>query len=234
MIAPVVADQTVVVGPGESIASALERAAPGSLVVVDPGEYRERVVLRNGVRVISRVPRGATIRLPGTASEADPAVVADGVSGSEFRGFRVVGDAATPLGTGLFAKDTDVSVVDVEITGAASVAMDLNSLARVSVVGSEIHDNPGAAIAIRAGASPRIAHSSFVRNGLSEHVGRALIIESDTNPELVRNVFQGLAVDAFRQLGDAARARVMRDNWFPDSQPSRTPASGPGRGRRNP
>ena len=94
----------VVVRPTESIAEALGRAQPGAQVVVEPGEYRERLVLKDGVRVISRVPRGATIRLPGAASEADPAVVATDVSNAEFAGFRIVGDAATPLGTGVLVK----------------------------------------------------------------------------------------------------------------------------------
>ena len=38
-----------------------------------------------------------TIRLPGAASEGDPAVMATDVSNAEFTGFRIVGDAATPL-----------------------------------------------------------------------------------------------------------------------------------------
>src|SRR5262249_20436742 len=82
---------TIAVGPGQSLAAALERAAPGSVVLVEPGEYRETVALRNKVRVVSRVPRAATIRLSGTASEGDAAVVAAGVEGAELAGFRIVG-----------------------------------------------------------------------------------------------------------------------------------------------
>ena len=52
-----------VVRPDESIAAALMRAQPGAEVVVEPGEYREQVTLSNNVRLVSRVPRGATIRL---------------------------------------------------------------------------------------------------------------------------------------------------------------------------
>src|SRR6185295_13526932 len=138
----------VVVRPSESIAEALGRAEPGSQVVVEPGEYRERLVLKDGVRVISRVPRGAAIRLPGAASEADAAVVATDVSNAEFAGFRIIGDAATPLGTGVLLKGSHVSIVDVEITGALTVAIDLSEMAGGGVTGSDIHDNPGPALAI--------------------------------------------------------------------------------------
>jgi hypothetical protein len=199
--------------------------------VVEPGEYRERLVLKDGVRVISRVPRGATIRLPGGASEADPAVVATDVSNAEFVGFRIVGDAATPLGTGVFVKGSHVSIADVEISGALTVAIDLNQMSGGGVTGSDIHDNAGPALAIRSGASPRIAHNIFARNGLSERARASLVIEDQTEPSIVGNVFQGVSPKLFQPLGDAVRLRVMRENWFPDGPVARiaTPASPRGR-----
>jgi serine/threonine protein phosphatase PrpC len=222
----------IVVTPSESIAAALEISVPGDSVLVEAGEYRERLVLSSGVRVVSRVPRGAIIRLPSTASEGDPAVVADGVSGAELVGFRIVGDAATPLGTGIFARNADVSVVDVEITGAANAAVDLSDAARLTLLASHIHDNPGSALTIRRGASPRVNHNVFSRNGLSEHVGSALVVERDTQPTFFGNVFQGIAADAFKALGDAAAARVARDNWFGDGHESQGRSSSVPSGRR--
>jgi hypothetical protein len=222
----------IVVKPTESIAEALGRAQPGSQIVVEPGEYRERLVLKDGVRVISRVPRGATIRLPGAASEADPAVVADGVSNAEFAGFRIVGDAATPLGTGVLVKNAHVSIVDVEISGALTVAIDLSQLAGGGVSGSDIHDNPGPALAIRSGASPRIAHSVFARNGLSERARGSLVIEAGAEPSLVGNVFQGVGPKVFVSLGDTARLSLMRENFFLDGPVPRTATPGARRGRQ--
>jgi serine/threonine protein phosphatase PrpC len=249
---------TIVVRPTESIAAALRRAQAGSAVVVEPGEYRETVVLVDGVRLVSRVPRGATIRLPGTASERDAAVVAANVSGAAFVGFRILGDAATPLGTGLLVKDAEVSVVDVEITGAVNVAIDLQrgapashpplgenrtsfgggqasdlrDMARVSVVASDVHDNPGAALAIRSGASARIAHNVFIRNGVSERVSAALIIEEHAEPRFSGNVFHGIGPNLFGALDEAARIALMRDNWFADSQNPRSTTPTAPRGRR--
>lgn len=222
----------IVVTPSGSISVALASAAPGTSIVVEPGEYRERLMLRSGVRVVSRVPREAILRLPGTASEGDPAVVADGVRGAELAGFRIVGDAATPLGTGIYATDAEVSVVDVEITGAANVAIDLRSAARLTLLASHIHDNPGTAMAVRTGAAPRVNQNVFARNGVSERVGTALIVEREAQPAFFGNVFQGVAADAFRALGDAAATRVGRDNWFVGAhEPPTRPSSAAG-GRR--
>jgi serine/threonine protein phosphatase PrpC len=221
-----------IVRPNESIADALSRARPGSRVIVEPGEYRERLVLKDGVTVISRVRRGATIRLPGTASEAEPAVVATDVSDAEFVGFRIVGDAATPLGTGVLVRGGHVLIADVEITGALTVAIDFNQMAGGGLTGSDIHDNPGPALAIRAGKPLRIAHNVFARNGLSEHARASIVVEEGAEPSMVANVFQGVTPKVFQSLGDAARLSIMRENWFPDSPTSRTTMSAPSRGRQ--
>jgi PPM family protein phosphatase len=217
----------LVVRPTDSIADALGRAQPGSQIVVEPGEYRERLVLKDGVRVVSRVPRSATLRLPGAASEGDPAVVAAGVSNAEFAGFRIVGDAATPLGIGVLVSGAQLSIADVEITGALNVAVGFDQTAGGSLSGSDIHDNPGAALAIRTGASPRIAHNVFARNGLSERARASVIIDPTAEPTITANVFQGVAPKVFQPMREAARLSVMRENWFPTVPVLRgmTPAS---------
>jgi serine/threonine protein phosphatase PrpC len=233
-IAPPASNQgRIVVGATASIAEALQRAAAGSEVVVEPGEYHETLVLRSGVRLVSRVPRGATIRLPGTGSEADPAVVAADVTGAELVGFRIVGDAATPLGTGVLVRNAEVSIVDVEVTGAVDVAIDINSLSRASVVAADIHDNPGAALALRAGASTRIAHNVFVRNGVSERVPGTMIIEENADAHFAGNVFHGISPKVFARLGEAARIALTRDNWFVDAPDRRSAAPTPPRVRRS-
>ena len=231
-IAPLLSNTgAVVVEPSGSISAALQRAEPGSVVTVEPGEYRETLILKNNVRLVSRVPRGATIRLPGNASETDPAVVAADVTDAEFVGFRIVGDAATPLGTGVLVRNSSVSIVDVEVTGAVNVAIAINDMSGASVLASDIHDNPGAALAIRS-ATPRIAHNVFLRNGMSGHARGALIIEERALPRFSGNVFHGMSLEAFGHLGDAARAAVARDNWFPEPQDPRNTAPNIHRGRR--
>ena len=227
---PLLGGGSIVVHETESIAAALQQAQSGSVVVVEPGEYRETLKLKDNVRLVSRVPRGATIRLPGTASEADPAVVATGVTGAELVGFRIVGDAATPLGTGVLVMDSDVWIVDVEVTGAVSVAIAIGGNAGASVLSSDIHDNPGAALTIRA-ASPRIAHNVFTRNGMSERVQRSVIVDEGALPKFSGNVFHGITPDTFGHLGEAARAAFAHDNWFPEV-PDRTTSSSGARGRR--
>jgi serine/threonine protein phosphatase PrpC len=215
---------TIAVGPKESIAAALQKATAGSVVLVEPGEYRETLTLKSHVRVVSRVPRAATIRLSGTASEGDAAVVAAGVTGAELAGFRIVGDAATPLGTGVLIRSSQASLVDSEVTGAVNAAVVVDGISLASILASDVHDNPGTALIIHS-APARVAHNVFMRNGTSERVRQSFIIDEGASPLFTGNVFQKVGRDAFGDLGDGARANLARDNWFADGQDIRSTSS---------
>ena len=228
------ASSTVRVTPGQSIGAAIDRASAGTEVVVEPGEYREQVRLKSGVRVSSLVPRGASLRLPSGASEADSAVVAFEVSGGVFSGFRVVGDAATPLGAGVVVRNSDVALSDIEITGASTAAIEYVGSGGGSVVGADLHDNPGVAIVVRSGASPRITHNAFVRNATSERAAGTLLVEADARPVLTRNTFYGVRPESLITPPGFGRGALVRENWFIDTIGERpaAPVSRSGRGRR--
>jgi len=201
------------VSANESISAAIARALPGSTVVVEPGEYREQLRLKSGVRVRSRVPRGASIRLRGDASEADPAVVAVDVTGAELSGFRIVGDAATPLGTGIYVRNSEVSLWDFEVTGARLKAIEIAAGGAPSLTAGAVHDNPGAGLVVRAQASPRIVHSHFARNGGAERAV-PIVIEPGAQVSLSGNVFVGIMPDVLTGLTRAERDAIAQANWF--------------------
>ena len=207
---------TETVRPDESIAAAMSRAQPGSEVVVEPGEYRERVTLEGNVRLVSRVPRGATIRLPAVAADAhsEPAVVMSGSSGSALVGFRIVGDAGSPLGVGVRVDGAGAALVDIEVSGAATAAISFATDSTATLVGSDIHDNPGAALVIQIGAAPRITHNVFSRNGLSQHAPATFAIDAGARPLFQKNVFLGVRAGVFGALDEATRLRLQSENWF--------------------
>jgi serine/threonine protein phosphatase PrpC len=224
---------TQIVRPTESIAAAIQKAVPGSQILVEPGEYRERVVLKDGIRLVSRKPREATIRLPINVSDADsaPAVVATGLSNAEFSGFRIVGDAATPLGVAIGITNGGLSINNVEISGAANAGIDFGEGSTATLLGSAIHDNPGAAILVRAGANPRLSNNVFTRNGMSERAPGNVVIEAGSKPVFQDNVIVGLSPDSFVTLDESARLQLKDSNWFlPVREPVRR-APEPDRGR---
>ena len=225
-----------VVQPGGSIADALRNATADSEVIVEPGEYREQVVLKDRVRLISRVPRAATIRLPATApdSNAVPAVLASGLSSAELNGFRIVGDSATPLAVAIRVENAGVSIVDVEITGATDGAVEFAGRTAATLLGSDIHDNGGAAIVVYDGATPRIRHNAFARNGTSERAAGAFVLMKGGAPRFTSNVFLGLSPNSFATLDNEARVLLKNENWFvpvSERRASRSPL--PSRPRRS-
>jgi hypothetical protein len=161
------------------------------------------------------VPRGATLRLPVGTPEREPAVVAKDITGAELAGFRIVGDAATSLGIGVLVERADVALVDLEVLGATTAAVELGTMAAGSVVGLDVHDNPGAGLVIRSGASSRISHSGFTKNGMSERTSAAVIVQAGARVRLLQNIFLGVTPDVFRTLPPDAAAAALRDNWFP-------------------
>ncbi len=221
----------LVVRPGESISDAIARSVPGDEVIVEAGEYRERLRLRSGVRVVSRVPRGAALRLPAGASETDAAVVATDADGAELSGFRILGDAATPLGIGVLVRNSDVTLSDLEIAGARGAAVEYAGGQGGSIVASRLHDNPGVAIAVRTNASPRIAHNAFFANATSEHAAGILLVEGDARPTIAANTFVGLRPEALVVPATGDLTHLARNNWFIPSAPPETPGRG-ARGRR--
>jgi serine/threonine protein phosphatase PrpC len=204
-----------VVAEGGSIAAAIAKAGPGTQVMVEPGEYFERLVLKDGVRVVSRVPRGAILRMPVGTPEGEPAVVARDVTGAELAGFQIVGDARTPLGIGVLVERADVALVDLEVLGAMTAAVELGKGAAGSVVGLDVHDNPGAGLVIRSAATSRISHSGFTKNGMSERTSAPVIVEAGARVRLEQNVFTGITPEVFRTLPADAAAAALRENWFP-------------------
>ena len=214
------------VSPGASITDALRDAPPGSEIIVEPGEYREQVTLVSGVRLVSRVPGGATIRLPATVPDAGdvPAVLARNVAGAEIVGFRVSGDSATPLPVGILVQNSTVSIRDVEITGATRAAVEFAGGGTSELLASDIRDNPGAALIVRDGATPRVSHNSFERNGRSDRAAAPIVVQGAV-PTFISNVFVGMSQASFATLDDAASAAVKRDNWFVATSPTRPSAT---------
>jgi PPM family protein phosphatase len=218
----------VTVLPTQSLAQALQNARPGTTIVVAPGEYREMLRLKSYVRLVSQVRHGAILRLPGSAPESAAAIVATDVQEAAVEGFRVVGDAATPLGTAVLMTGSTVALSQVEITGATRTAIDVGASSHATITASDILDNPGIALTVRRGAQATLSHSVFTRNGAATPRSRPLVIEAGGTAEFLANVFQGMTADAVG-IQDDARPALIRHNWFVDTRAqrgSRPPARG--------
>jgi hypothetical protein len=228
-----------------TIGEALDRARPGQTIEVAPGEYREALQLREGVSLVSPVPRGAVILPP--AGSGLPAVTAQGIAGARLAGFRIAGDAQAPLQIGLRLAGSAVEVEGVEIAGATAAGVAVSDGDRSTVRYCYLHDNPGGGVLVVAPAAPRLLHNLIVRNGRppATPVRPGVEVREGAQPELVGNRIEGNGgggvalpaadradeVFAWNSFGAAGRADAVRTAPPPLPATPQDAAAGPPRRR---
>jgi PPM family protein phosphatase len=150
-----------------TIAEALAQARPGDTVDVAPGRYRERIVLRSGVSLVSRIPRGAVLQPPPAAGNGGggPAVLANGVRGARLAGFRVAGTPQAPWSVGMRLDGSEVVIEESEITGAAGAAIEIRGADRSTLRYCYVHHNAGPGIVVAGDAAPRLLANLITGNG---------------------------------------------------------------------
>jgi hypothetical protein len=82
------------------------------------------------------------------------------------------------------------------------------------LLGSDVHDNPGAGVIVRNGAAPRIVHNRFTANASSGRAAGPVLIEAGGRPEIRANTFIGVAPAAIIGLTGETAAAIGFDNWF--------------------
>jgi hypothetical protein len=125
--------------------------------------------------------------------------------------------------------------VDLDISGATTTAAELGR-GDVTLSGSDVHDNRGAALVVRADASPRLANNAFSRNASAGLPASAFVVEAGAAPRWSQNVFNEPLPPFLADLDESTRSEVTKNNWFVAPAPPRgaVPAVAPrgsGRGR---
>jgi serine/threonine protein phosphatase PrpC len=219
-----------------TIREALQAAQPGQTVEVVPGEYLGPVELTNGVSLVSRVSRGAVIRLP--QGTAEPAVTAEGVRDALLSGFRIQGNAQAPLEIGLRLADSALRVENLEISGAATAGIESAGTDTSQISESYIHDNPGTGVIVRDQAAPRLHQNLVLRNGAGPGEPRPGVeIRDAARPQLFQNRLEENAAAGVWVPAPDRVDEVFGFNTFgtlPKERAVRTPPRPGETGRRNP
>ena len=177
-----------------NIADAMAKAAPGDTVSVGPGEYREAVTLKSGVRLVGT--KDSVLRPPVGAGASFTAVTARRVTDAGLAGFVIEDGPGQPLTTGVLAEDATLEVDGVEVSGASHAALDLRAGAKVTVRHSLLRDNEGVGVLIRARAEPRLERNVIIHNGHGSQKRAGVVVEPGAAPVLVENGIGGNGGDA--------------------------------------
>ena len=153
----------VVGGPAgdfPSISAALARADAGDVVLVEPGEYAERLNLPAGVELVSRVPDAAVL-----VAEPNPApwvsVTAKGGPGA-LRGFRVEGRADGAIYIGVRLQGDGFEIDNMTFDGDIETAVEIQERAGGSVLRGNHFNVSGVPVRLGGAISPMLRRNHFV------------------------------------------------------------------------
>ena len=207
------AAQTFVVSANGSsdylrIGEAMAIAQPGDRVLVEPGEYRERVVVADGVDLVARVPGSVIISRPEGLHPSVPSLSAGGTSMTRVTGVRVTAPGEAPAAA-VSAFGAGVALNMVEIS-QHSRAMDVAPGSSLSMHGSRV----GVAttlITVPGTSQVGFSNNIFVRNGGST-TDPPIIAAATSRLTLTGNVFAGFAPEIVHGLSAARRTELLAGN----------------------
>jgi serine/threonine protein phosphatase PrpC len=192
-----------------TIAAAMADARAGDTVEVPEGEYREQVRLKDGVTLRGRVPREPKIWA--AALSNGPAVIAEGVKGARFSGFRILADAATPLSIGIALRDSVVEIDDVEVKGTG-IGIEIRGAGSPVLRASAIRDCLAEGVLLLGPNTPWLSHNLFQGNK-----GAGVAARDGAKPSLLGNTFDRNVLEP--PPNDAVKAL----NFFVGAAPARAP-----------
>lgn len=197
------------VGPGRAfrtIGDALAAARPGDTVLVHPGRYRETVRLEAAVTLVAATP-GAAVIEPRTGDEGSgplAAIVAEDIGSGRVAGLAVAPGPGGALDFGIVIRRAAISAENLDLRGARSAGVVIEEAPGAVLVGSHVHDNPGAGIVVRGAGSPLLVHNRVSGNGHGAPPAPGIDLVGGARPRLVRNVIAGNGGPAVRGAGPAS------------------------------
>ncbi len=200
-------------GAFTSLRDALAKARAGDTIEVLPGIYREHLVMKEGVHLVSRPAGQAVIQPKPDASQSGAAVLIEGTHSGSITGFRISGAERNGLSIGVLIADSEVDLEDLEITGATSCGILIRGASKPVIRASHIHSNNGAGILIQGAGEPRLISNVIAGNGNDPEAPRAGVeVGAGARPMLLGNVLANNYRNLSWETSPAVEAEVRKQN----------------------
>jgi hypothetical protein len=213
--APPPGSRTLIVGAENAgglprtVADALRAARPGDVVRIEPGVYRERVVVPGGVSLVARVPGSVTFaRAAGSPGEW-VALTAVGDAGGRISGVRIESTPQLPVDVGLRASGHGRLVELLEVAGPVRIGVDVLPESALSLYGCQFAVQ-GTAVNLRERAQAAATVNTFLRTGRTG--GPAIARGEGAQLSVKRNVFVGFGNDIVKGAAAAERQEIAAAN----------------------
>lgn len=152
-----------------SIPEAINRASPGDTLEVAPGQYPDRILLKNGLHIKAH---DAVVN----------GIIADSVTGASVDGLEVRGD------TGIQIRNSNVDLDRVTVSGAEEAGVAFSGASRGSLRNSRIVNNGGPGVVVSGTASPEITGNYIAGNGKdADEPAPGIEFRSTAPPHLAAN-----------------------------------------------
>ena len=112
------------------------------------GEYEEAIRLKDGVDVIARAPGKVVLQITRALPGVDSAITAEGVGGITVSGLAIRATPSAGLPLGVHISDANVTVTNVEVTGAVKAGVWIEGSAAGTLAGNYIHGNAGPGVVV--------------------------------------------------------------------------------------
>jgi serine/threonine protein phosphatase PrpC len=199
------------------IADAMNAARPGDLVRLEPGVYRERIFVPDGVDLAARVPGSVTLARPADADGEWIGVTAFGDRSGRISGIRIESTPELPMDIGMRISGQGRTIELVDITGPMQAGIELRQAGTVTIQGS-LFAVQGPAVTIAGGSEAVLINNVFLRIGRS--VETPISIADSARGALKRNAFVGFGTDIVTGVSADERLQMLSGNFVIASEPS--------------
>jgi PPM family protein phosphatase len=199
------------------ITEAIAAARSGDIVRVEPGQYHERVILRDGVDLVARIPGTVTIVRPSNASGEVVAITMLGSACGRVAGIDIESTAAHPIDTGIRVFGQGCSVEQADFSGEMRAGIQVTPSASVTIR-STWFKVQGPAVILEDESEATLASSSVVRVGRPSDLPFSLSPSSHVTFQ--RNLFAGFGTEVVRGIPAAVRQQLLAGNFVIASEPS--------------
>ncbi len=199
------------------ISDAMAEARPGDVVRVEPGVYHERVIVRDGVDLVARIPRTVTLVRPSNASGEVVGISVFGSGSSSVSGITIESTSALPVDVGIRIYGQGATLEQIDLSGDMRAGIDVSPAGSVTVRGS-LFAVQGPALALGDEAHATFTSNVVLRTG--PPVDAPFALAPSSQAVFRRNVFAGFGKDVVKGMSAAVRQQLLAGNYVIASEPS--------------